>query len=313
MKNKLTLTGANILFFVFTVLLLGYQFIAAFMLGNEVYDSMYAVVIINELLIAGSVLVYCIVKKIDLKETFRIRKLQLRPALLIILLSVPLFIAATMLNNLVVYVLQFIAELPPQNLPIPKSPGELAVGILVIGLMPGVCEELMHRGFLLTAYERRGSYRAVVFVSILFGLFHFDITNLIGPIFLGLVFGYYVVRTGSIFAGMLAHFLNNAVAEVIQYLWADPASVGTMSLTWQELLGIIAIGVPALAVAAVLLYLFRHATEGKTEIIPPIARPGQDVKTVVTHWPVAAVLALYVIMLIINLFAMMAVKYFIPQ
>jgi len=34
---------------------------------------------------------------------------------------------------------------------------------------------------------------------------------------------------------------------------------------------------------------------------------------VVSHWPVSAVLALYVIMLIINLFAMMAVKYFIPQ
>ena len=77
----------------------------------------------------------------------------------------------------------------------------------------------MHRGFLLTAYERRGSYRAVVIVAILFGLFHFDIMNLLGPIFLGAVFGYYVIRTDSIFAGILAHFLNNAIVVVIQYLW----------------------------------------------------------------------------------------------
>src|SRR5690554_5811699 len=201
MKNKLTLTGANKLFFAFTVVFLAYQFIAAFFLGEVLYDNIYTIIIINEVLVASFVLIYCFARKIDIRETFRIKKLGLAPALFITLLSVPLFLAATMLNNFVVYGLQFIADLPPQSLPVPKTPGELAVAVLITGVMPGVCEELMHRGFLLTAYERRGSYRAVVIVAILFGLFHFDIMNLLGPIFLGAVFGYYVIRTDSIFAG----------------------------------------------------------------------------------------------------------------
>ncbi len=313
MKNKLTLTGANKLFFAFTVVFLAYQFIAGFFLGEVLYDNIYTIIIINEVLVASFVLIYCFARKIDIRETFRIKKLGLAPALFITLLSVPLFLAATMLNNFVVYGLQFIADLPPQSLPVPKTPGELAVAVLITGVMPGVCEELMHRGFLLTAYERRGSYRAVVIVAILFGLFHFDIMNLLGPIFLGAVFGYYVIRTDSIFAGILAHFLNNAIVVVIQYLWGDPSSVESLSLSWQELLGIITIGVPALAVAAVLLFLFKQITEGKTRIVQPVSRPGKDVKTVLSHWPIAAVMVLYIIMAILNLVLMMLMKFFTLQ
>ncbi len=313
MKNKLTLTGANKLFFAFTVVFLAYQFIAAFFLGEVLYDNIYTIIIINEVLVASFVLIYCFARKIDIRETFRIKKLGLAPALFITLLSVPLFLAATMLNNFVVYGLQFIADLPPQSLPVPKTPGELAVAVLITGVMPGVCEELMYRGFLLTAYERRGSYRAVVIVAILFGLFHFDIMNLLGPIFLGAVFGYYVIRTDSIFAGILAHFLNNAIVVVIQYLWGDPSSVESLSLSWQELLGIITIGVPALAVAAVLLFLFKQITEGKTRIVQPVSRPGKDVKTVLSHWPIAAVMVLYIIMAILNLVLMMLMKFFTLQ
>jgi membrane protease YdiL (CAAX protease family) len=289
------------------------SFIAAFFLGDVLYYNIYTIIIINEVLVASFVLIYCFARKIDIRETFRIKKLGLAPALFITLLSVPLFLAATMLNNFVVYGLQFIADLPPQSLPVPKTPGELAVAVLITGVMPGVCEELMHRGFLLTAYERRGSYRAVVIVAILFGLFHFDIMNLLGPIFLGAVFGYYVIRTDSIFAGILAHFLNNAIVVVIQYLWGDPSSVESLSLSWQELLGIITIGVPALAVAAVLLFLFKQITEGKTRIVQPVSRPGKDVKTVLSHWPIAAVMVLYIIMAILNLVLMMLMKFFTLQ
>lgn len=65
------------------------------------------------------------------------------------------------------------------------------------------------------------------------------------------------MRTGSIFAGILAHFLNNLIAELIQYLWTDPNSSESLLLTWQDLLSFIALGIPALIVAAALLYLFQ--------------------------------------------------------
>lgn len=184
MKNKLTLTGANVLFFVLTVVLLGYQFVASILFGDIFIRNPYYVLMINQVLIGSFAAVYCILNRIDIRETFRIRKLEIAPALLIVLLAVPLYLGAVMLNGIVIYGLQFIAELPKQTLPALETPSDLAVGIAIVAVMPGICEELMFRGLLLTAYEKRGSYRAVVFVSILFGLFHFDITNLPDQYFL---------------------------------------------------------------------------------------------------------------------------------
>ena len=41
MKNKLTLTGANKLFFAFTVVLLAYQVIAGILLGGALLENVY--------------------------------------------------------------------------------------------------------------------------------------------------------------------------------------------------------------------------------------------------------------------------------
>jgi membrane protease YdiL (CAAX protease family) len=308
MNNKLTFTGANKLFFAFCAVFLVYQIVIGAVFGMAVYDHMYAIVLINEFMIAVFVIVYCLVKKINIRETFRLNKLGIVPALLITAAAIPAFLTATMLNNIVVYFLQFIGNIPSDSFPVPRSPAELAVGILVIGVAPGICEELMHRGFLLSAYEKRGSYKAVVLVSILFGIFHFDITNLLGPIFLGLIIGYYVVRTDSIFAGMLAHFLNNTLAEVIQYINRDYTQPETITLTAEELMGVIAVGIPAMIITAGLLFAFKRVTEGRSVIRPSISRTGQDIKAVLSYWPVIAVIVLYILMAIIYIFTIAFTK-----
>jgi membrane protease YdiL (CAAX protease family) len=308
MNNKLTFTGANKLFFAFCGVFLVYQLIIGAVFGAKIYDHMYTVVLINEFMIAAFVIIYCLVKEINIKETFRLNKLGIVPALLIIAAAVPALFAATMLNNIVIYFLQFIGDIPSQSFPVPRTLAELAVGIVIIGLSPGICEELMHRGFLLKAYERRGSYKAVVMVSILFGLFHFDLTNLLGPIFLGLIIGYYVVRTDSIFAGILAHFLNNSIAEVFQYINRDTVRTETITVTAEELMGVIAVGIPGLLVTAVLLFAFKRVTEGKSVIIPPISRVRQDVKAVLLYWPVIAVIVLYILMAMLYIFSIVVSK-----
>ena len=76
-------------------MLLAYQFIAGFLLGEALYDNIYLIIFINEMLIAAFVLVYCIVKNRP-EGDIQDQKLELAPALLITLLSVPLFMAATM-------------------------------------------------------------------------------------------------------------------------------------------------------------------------------------------------------------------------
>ncbi|HEX2946404.1 MAG TPA: type II CAAX endopeptidase family protein [Clostridia bacterium] len=307
-QGKLTLTGANILFFIFTVIFLVYQFVIGIIMGTAIYDKIYLIVLINELIIVASVLIYCFIKRINILKTFRFNRIKALPALIILFAAVPASYAASMFNTIVIYLLQSIGNVPNPGIPTPKNIPELLMGILIIAVAPGICEEIMHRGLLLRAYEKRGSYKAVVFVAILFGLFHFDMTNFIGPVLLGLLIGYYVVRTNSILAGMLAHFLNNAFAEFVQYLNKEPQK-DTITISGTDLVQSIIYGIIGLAVVAVLLYLFRLATRSTVKTVPPISRTGQDVKAFLTHWPIILVIVFYFIMAAFYILTIVLTKY----
>lgn len=313
MHKKLTLTGANILFLIFTIVFISYQMVLGVVMGNRINDNIYTIVLINEfVMILGAVLIYCFIKKINIKEAFRFNKPGLVPMLLVTVISIPAYFVAAMLNNVLVYFLQFIGDLPAQPVPVPQNLSELAVGILIIAVAPGICEEIMHRGLLLRAYEKRGSYKAVVIVSIYFGIFHFDITNFFGPVFLGLIIGYYVIRTNSIFVGMLAHFLNNTIAEILQYYYREQTPPDKLSVAWTDLQWLLLVGFAGLIVTAVLLLVFKNVTEGKAEITPPIDKVGQDVKAILSHWPVILVLVIYFLMMLLYIFTVVMLKYASP-
>lgn len=86
----------------------------------------------------------------------------------------------------------------------------LPVAVLTMGVVPAVCEEWMFRGFFQRGMEGFGERRAVLVSGVLFGLFHFDFQRFAAQTLLGLVIAYVVYRSGSLFGGMLLHFLHNA-------------------------------------------------------------------------------------------------------
>jgi membrane protease YdiL (CAAX protease family) len=89
---------------------------------------------------------------------------------------------------------------------------------LLVAVLPGVCEELLFRGFLLRGFRSGLSdTAAIVWVGLLFGIFHFDLYRLLPVTLLGILFGYIVICTQSIFAGMAAHITNNGLAIGISY------------------------------------------------------------------------------------------------
>jgi uncharacterized protein len=89
----------------------------------------------------------------------------------------------------------------------------LPITLLIMAVLPGICEELLFRGLLLRSMRTACSDSvAVVVVGVLFGVFHFDPYRLMPVTLLGIFFGYLVVRTNSILPAMLAHIANNALA-----------------------------------------------------------------------------------------------------
>jgi len=311
MRGKNTITGANKVFFTFTVIYLFFQFLLTIIVGvlsvivgveyatDFLNRNIYTILLINQfVIILIPVLVYTVVNKLNFKEVFRLNKLDFGPAVIIVLMAIPAFFVAVMLNTIVVYVLQFIGNVPAQSIPVPQNLSELIVGILIVGVTPSICEEMLHRGIMLSAYERRGSMKAVVITAIFFGIFHFDVTNLLGATFLGLLIGYYVLRTNSIFAGALAHFLNNAFSELLQYLFRDnlEPSGDFISVPVEELFGAILYGIMGLILLCLLLVVFNRITRGKYSYKPSISTVRKDFISIVSHWPIIVIIVVYILL-----------------
>jgi sodium transport system permease protein len=126
-----------------------------------------------------------------------------------------------------------------------KSLDALSIGsaIFLIAVLPGVCEELLCRGFLLSSFRPRfGNAGAIVLVAILFGLLHMNPYRLLPTMFLGLLLGMIVVYTGSIFPSMFAHAMSNSLSFLAEkhqdwitaHLWTKFAE--TEFLPWPLLI-----------------------------------------------------------------------------
>lgn len=314
MDRKATFTGANKVLMAFTAIYMVFQFILvipAIIYGETFLESnIYGILLINQyIIVLLPVTIYTIRKRLDIKEVFRLRSPGALPSLLIILLSVPAFFTASMLNTILAYILQFIGDIPVTPLPVPGNLKELAQGLFVVCVSPAICEELLHRGIMLSGYERRGSLRAVAMTAFMFGIFHFDITNFLGPVFLGLLIGYYVVRTNSIFAGMIAHFANNALSEMIQYFFPSQAiRQEYLKISGQELGGAIFWGIVGIAASVVLVILFKLATEKRSDLKPPISSRRKDFIALISHWPVICVISLYVFIVLFSILSSILIK-----
>lgn len=104
--------------------------------------------------------------------------------------------------------------------------------LLVVAVTPAICEEVMFRGYLQRQVERSlGIVASIVLVGLLFGAFHLRPTQFLPLATLGIYLGFSVWVTGSLWAGVLIHFLNNGLAAVASdYTARNPDAVSLESL-----------------------------------------------------------------------------------
>ena len=95
------------------------------------------------------------------------------------------------------------------------------INFIGVVLIPAFFEEFVVRGGMLNSYIETGRLRAAVLLTaLLFGLQHMNITQLIYAFIMGIVLGLLFVLTGSIWPGILFHFLNNGMAPIAELLEA---------------------------------------------------------------------------------------------
>jgi membrane protease YdiL (CAAX protease family) len=96
----------------------------------------------------------------------------------------------------------------------------LLFNIFMIAFLPAIGEELLFRGVIQRIFTNwTKNYHWGIWISaILFSALHMQFYGFIPRMFLGVLFGYLLVWSGSIWLPIIAHFINNGVAVVIMYL-----------------------------------------------------------------------------------------------
>lgn len=92
----------------------------------------------------------------------------------------------------------------------------LLVSVLISSVMPGICEEALHRGFLLKCFQSKIHSTAglVLLMGVLFGAFHGSVWRFLPTAFLGGVLTWLMVRTENLVYPALFHFINNFLPSV---------------------------------------------------------------------------------------------------
>jgi len=116
--------------------------------------------------------------------------------------------------------------------------------VLVLAVIPAVCEELVFRGWMLSALageqpSRGRQLAAVVAQAALFGVVHLLPERLPTTFAMGLVLGWMALHTGSLLPGIVCHAVHNAVPVGVSLLTEtslDSLEITPLALTAAGLL-----------------------------------------------------------------------------
>lgn len=95
---------------------------------------------------------------------------------------------------------------------------QFLANLFVMAVIPAICEEMMFRGWLQRRLSDFTSNHYAVFISAaVFSLIHFQFYGFIPRMIMGLAFGYIYLFTGTLWAPILAHFINNTVVVSVSF------------------------------------------------------------------------------------------------
>ena len=157
-------------------------------------------------------------------------------------------------------VVQWLAQVN-QALPLPESirmleqsqlemiqkvlEGDLGLGfnVVMLALVPAVCEEVLFRGYAQRQFERAsGATGGILLSGLLFGLYHLRPSQFLPLAVIGLFLAYLTWRTGSLWPAVLVHLLHNGTAVVLAHVAQqrpdlDMERLEAMPLPWYWVVG----------------------------------------------------------------------------
>jgi uncharacterized protein len=147
-----------------------------------------------------------------------------------------------------------------------NTTGGLLFNLFMMAILPALSEEFLFRGVFQRLFSEmfKNYHWGIIFSAALFSAIHFQFYGFVPRMLLGMVFGYMLVWSGTLWVPVIAHFMNNAVGILFYFLLSKGIvnnSLDTIGAGKQE----IQISMISLFLSGALLYLFYFVSKRQNE------------------------------------------------
>ena len=194
-------------------LLLGLVVLILSSLGTHTVRVQYLIGIGVECALALGAVLFLRIEKLSTRATLRLRWPSWQMAVLSVALAFGLWMMGVMLNLVTMLLLGYTAPASPMMFP-RNVPDTLLLLFSTIIVAP-LCEEVMFRGYVQRAYERRNPWTGVLVGGVIFALYHLRFQGAFALLPVALALGFVAWRSNSLLPGMLLHAAYNSIASVI--------------------------------------------------------------------------------------------------
>jgi CAAX protease family protein len=109
--------------------------------------------------------------------------------------------------------------------------------IVIVGIVPAICEESMFRGFIQRSFEMKMKpFWAALIAAFCFGVSHLYPYQLIALTGLGLFFGFAAYTSETIVIPIILHFLNNFMAIIMYFFYGNQELVNNPTISKSDLI-----------------------------------------------------------------------------
>ncbi len=163
------------------------------------------------------------------KHLIKIKDSFVWPSFRTLSLALPMVLAGSVLGAFVAQIFQkgmafagYYISVPAYS--VPDDPFGFIFSLLLLTVFPALLEELLFRGLILQGLRCFGDGIALLVSSILFALAHFNLMQSINALLMGLLIGYFVLRSRSVWTGVILHFAVNLLSflEIFLFRTAFP-------------------------------------------------------------------------------------------
>ena len=165
-----------------------------------------------------AVVIFAIMKYINLKEAFNTRKIQWKLVPAIIVATAAGVMATNIINEQLELDDMFGAQLAAmaQNLP----------GMIAIAIIGPIAEEIAFRGVLISKLREKGlgPWAAILISAFVFGAVHGNPIQIPFAMVVGVMLGIIYVKTESVVLCSICHILNNSYAVIMMNIYKDKST-----------------------------------------------------------------------------------------